>query len=77
MRQDIPVLQQYLAGRTMFKAAMAKTGVSQLSFGVDGQPIGQSAQVAQAWREFQMNLVASNTKFADGFNRYLSNDNLQ
>ena len=77
MRTDIPVLQQYLAGRSIFKSQLAATGTSTLSFGVNGEPQGNNAALASAWRNFQMSLVASNTQFADVYNRYLSNDDLQ
>jgi hypothetical protein len=77
MRQDIPVLRQYLAGRQIFQQMLAQTGAKQLSFNEAGQPIGDNTDLANSWRQFQMYLVQSNTKFADVFNRYLANDNLQ
>lgn len=77
MRQDIPALRQYLAGRQIFQQMLRATGARQLSFNEAGQAIGNNTALAQSWREFQMYLVQSNTKFASVFNRYLSNDNLQ
>jgi len=77
MRQDIPSLTQYLAMRQIMKVALAERGASKLTFGVNGDPEGENIDLAQFWRSFQTGLVASNTKFADVYNRYLSNDDLQ
>lgn len=79
MRQDIPALKAYLEGRQVFKNMLAQRGSSQLSIDPSGQPVTTSSNydIAQQWGEFQTELVSSNTKFADVFNRYLSNDNLQ
>lgn len=77
MRQDIPVLRQYLIGRDAFKAALNQMGLQQVNYDESGQATGQAAGLAEAWRRFQMSLVASNTKFGDVFHRYLSNDDLQ
>lgn len=77
MRQDIPALRQYLAGRQIFQQMLRAAGGRQLSFNEAGQAIGDNAALAQSWRQFQMYLVQSNTKFASVFNRYLANDNLQ
>jgi len=77
MRQDIPALTQYLAMRTVMKQALAGRGASQLSFDPGDNPMGNNQDLAQFWRAFQTGLVASNTKFADVYHRYLSNDDLQ
>lgn len=79
MRQDIPALRGYLQGRQIFKAQLAARGASQLSLGVDGSPspTSDTADIAQQWMQFQTQMIASNTKFADVFHRYLSNDTLQ
>lgn len=77
MRQDIPALKQYLAAREIFKAQLAARGAEQLTYDPEGNPVGQNADIGQAWRNMQMALVASNTKFGDVFHRYLSNDDLQ
>jgi len=77
MRQDIPTLTQYLAMRQQFKSALSARGSSKLSFDLTGAPIGENADVGNAWRAFQTGLVSQNTKFASVFNRYLSNDDLQ
>ena len=78
MRTDIPVLALYLQGRQAFKQALTATGAAQLNFDLQGNPTrGSNAGLAESWRQFQSSLVASNTKFGDVFNRYLSNDDLQ
>lgn len=77
MRQDIPYLTQYLAMRSVFKNLLTSRGVSKLSFDVNGKPMGDNQDVAQQWRAFQTSLIAGNTMFADVYNRYLSNDDLQ
>jgi hypothetical protein len=77
MRQDIPYLTQYLIARKGFQQALADRGASTLTFDVSGAPTGKNADIANAWRAYQTGLVASSTKFADVFNRYLNNDNLQ
>lgn len=77
MRQDIPYLTQYLVARKGFQQALAARGASSLTFDVSGAPTGKNADIANAWRAYQTGLVASSTKFADVFNRYLNNDNLQ
>ena len=77
MRQDIPALRAYLEGRQAFKAALNQRGASELSAGDDGVPTGPNADLGQQWRAFQTQMVASNTKFGDVFNTYLSHDNLQ
>lgn len=77
MRQDIPYLTQYLAMRDVFKTVLQGRGSSKLSFDVAGRPIGNNQDIGQSWRTFQTSLVAGNTMFADVYNRYLSNDDLQ
>ena len=77
MRQDIPALTQYLQARAAYKTVLAARGSSQLSFDVAGHPTGNNSDLAASWRQFQLMLVNSNTKFADVYNRYLSNDDLQ
>ncbi len=86
MRQDIPVLTTYLAYRRKFKEELSARGASRLGFGVEtevegvtigGEAVGPNADIARSWRMFQTSLIASNTKFADVFHRYLSNDDLQ
>jgi len=77
MRQDIPFLTQYLAGRALFKDQLSQRKASTLSYDVNGSPTGSNADLANSWRAFQTGLVAQSTKFADVFNRYLNHDNLQ
>lgn len=77
MRQDIPFLTQYLIARKEFQTALQARGASSLTFDVSGTPTGKNADIGQAWRAYQTGLVAGSTKFADVFNRYLNNDNLQ
>jgi len=78
MRREMPVLQQYLAGRAMFKKALKQRGASQVSYAADGiTPIGESADIGYAWGQFRMGLANSNIAFNELMNRYLSNDDLQ
>jgi hypothetical protein len=77
MRQDIPFLTQYLLARREFQAALQARGAKTLTFDVSGAPTGKNADIGNAWRAYQTGLVAGSTKFADVFNRYLNNDNLQ
>lgn len=77
MRQDIPVLAQYLAGRREFQAMLAQRPTRAVSYDVSGMPTGENADIGLAWRQFQMGLVNSSIAFNTLFNRYLSNDDLQ
>ena len=77
MRQDIPYLTQYLAMRRVFQNALRERGALKLSFDVNGKPQGDNQDIAYSWSAFQTSLVAGNTMFADVYNRYLSNDDLQ
>lgn len=77
MRQDIPFLAMYLQARDKYKAMLNSRGGRKLSFDVGGNPIGDNADIANAWRAYQFGLVSNSTKFADVYNRYLSNDDLQ
>lgn len=86
MRQEMQPLAQYLMMRRQFKQILEARGAKQLSFGVMGSDeegalrgpgIGENADVANAWNQFTLGLVNSNTAFGDLYNRYLSNDNLQ
>lgn len=77
MRQDIPFLTQYLLARRAFKDQLQQRGAKKLSFDASGAPIGDNADIANSWRAYQTGLVAASTKFADVFNRYLNDDNLQ
>jgi hypothetical protein len=77
MRQDIPALRNYLIARQQFKQQLESRGAKTLSFDLNGMPTGQNADLGQAWRDYQGVLKSQNTMFADVFNRYLSNDDLQ
>ena len=77
MRHDLKVLPQYLAGRQIFKQMLAERGLSKVSYNAAGEPIGESADIAEAWNQFKMSLINSNVAFNELHNRYLSNDDLQ
>lgn len=77
MRYEMPALAKYLQGRREFKAILAANGFQQLSYGVDGQPMGKSKNIAMAWDQFKMGLINENAAFGDLYNRYLTNDELQ
>lgn len=77
MRYEMQPLRQYLIGRQQFKQLLAERGLSKLSYGVDGLPSGQAADIGYAWEQFKVGLINSNTAFGDLHNRYLNNDELQ
>ena len=78
MRSDIGVLAHYLEMRKEFQAALrARGAVGGVTFDMTGTPTGNNADIGNAWRAFQFGMKNQNTKFADVFNRYLANDDLQ
>jgi hypothetical protein len=78
MRSDIGVLAHYLEMRKQFQAALRARGVvGGVTFDMTGTPTGNNADIGNAWRAFQFGMKNQNTKFADVFNRYLANDDLQ
>lgn len=86
MRTDVPVMQQYLMMRAVFKQKLTDMGLKQLSFtpgagptqeGTPAEPSGEAKALGAQWRLVQMSLVSRDTQFGEMFHRYLSNDNLQ
>lgn len=77
MRQDIPVLREYLEIRSGFKSTLKARGLQALSFDTFGNPSGEAADLGYAWRAEQTRMKLSNLKFGDVFTRYLENDDLQ
>jgi len=77
MRQDIPALKEYLQMREQMKSILASRGLTQLSRDASGAPSGQAADIGAAWDQMTMSFINSNLSFAQLYNRYLSNDDLQ
>lgn len=73
---DLAPLAAYLQQRDALQAALRQRGSSQLSFGVDGQPVGQNADIGMQLRTLQLYLVNNSLGFGDIFHRYLENDDL-
>lgn len=76
MRFDLPALDVYLQSRRYYKQILAQRGGKKLSFGTDGTPQGENADIGYAWKQTQLGIINSNTQFQDVFNRYLENDDL-
>jgi len=77
MRQEIPVLKQYLQARQSMKSVLQSRGLSQISRDATGMPVGQAADIGQAWDQMTMSFLNNNLSFSQLYNRYLSNDDLQ
>ena len=58
------------------QAALKARGAKSISTGVGGEGAGQNADIADALSSVQLQLVNSDTRFADIFHRYLSRDDL-
>lgn len=73
---DLAPLSLYLQQRDILKAQLAERGGSSLSFGPDGTPYGQNADIGMNLRTLQLYLVNNSIGFGDIFHRYLENDDL-
>lgn len=73
---DLGPLALYLQQRDILKAELAKRGSSRLSFGEDGTPEGQNADIGMNLRTLQLYLVNNSLGFGDIYHRYLENDDL-
>lgn len=73
---DLGPLSLYLQQRDILKAELAKRGSSRLSFGEDGTPEGQNADIGMNLRTLQLYLVNNSLGFGDIYHRYLENDDL-
>lgn len=76
MRFDLPALDMYLKSRRAYKDLLTSRGGKALRFDVNGDPVGENADIGFAWRQTQMGIVNSNTAFNDVYNRYLEDDDL-
>lgn len=76
MRYDLQGLALYLAQRKQLKDQLAARGAKSISFGVNGQPIGENADIGMGLKTLQLYLVNNNLGFADIYHRYLENDDL-
>lgn len=76
MRYDLQGLGMYLAQRKNLKDQLAARGAKSISFGTNGQPIGENADIGMGLKTLQLYLVNSNLGFADIYHRYLENDDL-
>lgn len=77
MRSEVKILRYYLDKRAMYQAALRQRGAKQLSYDAAGNPIGENADIGQAWDYEVTSMINSNTAFNQLYNRYLSNDRLQ
>lgn len=86
-RVDIEALRAYLIGRARLQDALndradaayqltGRRGSDQLSFDPLGNPIGDNADLAQAWLSWIDQVKAQNPLFAEIYNRYLEGDDL-
>lgn len=76
MRYDLQGLAMYLGRRAQLKAALNARGSKSISFGTDGTPIGENADIGMQLKTLQLYLVNNNLGFADIYHRYLENDDL-
>ena len=80
-RSEVRVLGYYLQRRQMYQALLRERGAKQLSYGVSvgdqKTPIGENADIAQAWDYEVTSMMNSNLAFNQLYNRYLTNDRLQ
>ncbi len=76
MRYDLQGLAMYLGRRAQLKAALNARGSKSISFGTDGTPIGENADIGMQLKTLQLYMVNNNLGFADIYHRYLENDDL-
>jgi hypothetical protein len=75
-RNDAKGIAAYLSQRKILQQQLQSRGAKSLSFGLDGTPYGQNADIGMQLRTLQLYLVNSNLEFADVFHRYLESDDL-
>lgn len=76
-RSEVKVLRYYLDRRALYQQVLRSRGGKELSVGVNGQGLGENADIAEAWDHEVTGMINSNLAFNQLYNRYLSNDRLQ